>query len=125
MRLGEFDPREKVPYSGIKPGIINDPSHNDLAVEVATKTPVLLKNEVASKSGKKALPLRANDIRKIAVLGPQADRVELGDYSGEIEPRFRITPLAGIQDFIRKIALMSKLSTAREETLREERISSH
>jgi len=105
MRLGEFDPREKVPYSGIKPGIINDPSHNDLAVEVATKTPVLLKNEVASKSGKKALPLRANDIRKIAVLGPQADRVELGDYSGEIEPRFRITPLAGIQDFIKKNSL--------------------
>ena len=43
MRLGEFDPQNIVPYAGIKPNIINDPSHNDLAVEIATKTPVLLK----------------------------------------------------------------------------------
>ncbi len=95
MRLGEFDPKEKVPYAGIKPGIINDPSHNDLAVEIATKTPVLLKNEIALKTGKKALPLNLTDIKKIAVLGPQADKVELGDYSGDVEPEFKITPLAG------------------------------
>ena len=50
MRLGEFDPPQKVPYAGIKPGIINDPSHNDLALEIATKTPVLLKNETSIKN---------------------------------------------------------------------------
>ncbi|MCX6011857.1 MAG: glycoside hydrolase family 3 C-terminal domain-containing protein, partial [Chloroflexi bacterium] len=100
MRLGEFDPQNIVTYAGIKPGIINDPSHNDLAVEIATKTPVLLKNTVVSKTGKKALPLIANDIKKIAVLGPQAERVELGDYSGEAEPKFKITPLAGIKNYI-------------------------
>ncbi len=100
MRLGEFDPKNIVPYSGIKPGIINDPSHNDLAVEIATKTPVLLKNNVVSKTGKKALPLDANSIKKIAVLGPQADKVELGDYSGEVEPKYKITPLAGIKNYV-------------------------
>src|SRR5690606_6637193 len=41
MRIGEFDPKEIVPYAGIKPQIVNDPSHNDLALEIATKTPVL------------------------------------------------------------------------------------
>ncbi len=51
MRLGEFDPREIVPYTGIKPGIINDPSHNNLALEIATKTPVLLKNSTITKTG--------------------------------------------------------------------------
>ena len=69
MRFGEFDPQNIVPYAGIKPSIINDPSHNDLAVEIATKTPVLLKNNIVAKTGNKALPLNANSIKKIAVLG--------------------------------------------------------
>ena len=100
MRLGEFDPQNIVPYAGIKPSIINDPSHNDLAVEIATKTPVLLKNNVLLKGGRKALPLDGNTLKKIAVLGPQANKVELGDYSGEAEPRFKITPLAGIKQYL-------------------------
>jgi beta-glucosidase-like glycosyl hydrolase len=99
MRIGEFDPQNIVPYAGIKASIINDPSHNDLAVEIATKAPVLLKNEVVAKTGKKALPLN-NTIKKIAVLGPQADKVELGDYSGEAEAKYKITPLTGIKNYI-------------------------
>ena len=102
MRLGEFDPREIVPYSGIKPGIINDPSHNDLALEIATKTPVLLKNSTLTKTGNKALPIDLKNVKKIAVLGPQADKVELGDYSGQIEPHFSISPLEGIQNYIKE-----------------------
>ncbi len=101
MRLGEFDPPEIVPYAGIKPNIINDPSHNDLAIEVATKTPVLLKNEVVVHPDEKALPINLKNIKKIAVLGPQADKVELGDYSGPIEPDLSISPLLGIQDYIK------------------------
>jgi beta-glucosidase len=102
MRLGEFDPQNLVPYSGIKPVIINDPSHNDLALEIATKTPVLLKNNPVAKTGKKALPINTSAIKKIAILGPQADQVELGDYSGQIEAKYRITPLAGIRNYIEK-----------------------
>ena len=100
MRLGEFDPQSIVPYAGIKPSIINDPSHNDLALDIATKTSVLLKNNVVLKSGKKALPLDANTLKKIAVLGSQAEKVELGDYSGEAEAKYKITPLAGIKNYI-------------------------
>lgn len=100
MRLGEFDPQNIVPYAGIKPSIINDPSHNDLALEIATKSPVLLKNNLVGKSGKKALPLNAGTIKKIAVLGPQADKVELGDYSGEADPKYKITPLEGIKNYL-------------------------
>ncbi|MBN2172854.1 MAG: glycoside hydrolase family 3 C-terminal domain-containing protein [Bacteroidales bacterium] len=102
MRLGEFDPQEIVPYAGIKPEIVNDPSHNDLAIEVATKTPVLLKNEVVVKPNEKALPLNTGHIKKIAVLGPQADKVELGDYSGPIELELSISPLVGIQNYIKE-----------------------
>ena len=102
MRIGEFDPPEIVPYAGIKPGIINDPSHNDLAVEVATKTPVLLKNNPVKDTGRKALPVGLKNIKKIAVLGPQAGKIELGDYSGEVEPSLQITPLAGIENYIKQ-----------------------
>jgi beta-glucosidase len=102
MRLGEFDPQNIVPYAGIKPNIINDPSHNDLALEIATKTPVLLKNENGVKTGKKALPLNGKSLKKIAVLGPQADKVELGDYSGEVEASLKVTPLAGIKNYIKQ-----------------------
>lgn len=100
MRIGEFDPKEIVPYAGIKPSIINDPSHNDLAIEVATKTPVLLKNETVTKTGEKALPVDLKKIKKIAVLGPQANKIELGDYSGEVEQHLKITPLKGIKTYI-------------------------
>lgn len=102
MRLGEFDPKSKVPYAGIKPNIINDPAHNDLAIEVATKTPVLLKNNLVAGKGRKALPLKTDEIKKIAVIGPQADRVELGPYSGDTEASLTVTPLAGIKNYIEK-----------------------
>jgi beta-glucosidase len=109
MRIGEFDPPNVVPYAGIKSSIINDPSHNELAVEIATKTPVLLKNTIVARTGKTALPLNANSIKKIAVLGPQADKIELGDYSGEVEPSLKITPLAGIQNYIKQNGLNTEV----------------
>ncbi|MHB9055099.1 MAG: glycoside hydrolase family 3 C-terminal domain-containing protein [Paludibacteraceae bacterium] len=100
MRLGEFDPKAKVPFAGIKPTIINDPSHHDLAIEIAEKTPVLLKNNKLTQSGENALPINLKNIKKIAVLGPQADKVELGDYSGPVEPGLSVSPLQGIQKYI-------------------------
>jgi beta-glucosidase len=101
MRLGEFDPAPMVPFAGIKPSRINDESHNDLALEIATKTPVLLKNEKIA-TGDRALPLQACNVRKIAVLGPQANKIELGDYSGPVEAHYQSTPLQGITDFVQK-----------------------
>ena len=100
MRLGEFDPPAIVPYSRIRQDIINDPAHNDLALEIATKSPVLLKNEPVASTGTKALPLQSGKIRTIAVLGPQADRVELGDYSGPVEADLSISHLQGLRNYI-------------------------
>lgn len=100
MKLGEFDPAPKVPYSGIKPDVINDPSHNELAMEIATKTPVLLKNEKSTTTGEKALPFNPKNIQKIAILGPHADKIELGDYSGPVEDSLQSTPLDGLRQFI-------------------------
>lgn len=107
MRIGEFDPTDKVPYADIEPEVINAPAHTELAVEVATKTAVLLKNTAVSQSEPKALPLNASELKKIAVIGPLADRVELGPYSGTPLESNIITPLAGI-----KALLAEKESTA-------------
>ncbi|MEZ5069451.1 MAG: glycoside hydrolase family 3 C-terminal domain-containing protein [Bacteroidales bacterium] len=99
MRSGEFDPPVRVPYASIGRDVINSAAHADLALEVAQKTPVLLKNERLA-SGQKALPLDAGTLRTLAVIGPQADKVELGPYSGRPLEENMITPLAGIRAYL-------------------------
>lgn len=100
MRLGEFDPPSMVPYTLAQQNIIGSPANKALAEEVATRTPVLLKNNVVAKTNRKALPINGAAIKKIALIGPQADEVELGPYSGRPAPENMITPLAGIKNYI-------------------------
>jgi beta-glucosidase-like glycosyl hydrolase len=101
MRTGEFDPDKAVVYSQYQTNMVNSPANQALAHEVATKTPVLLKNEAVQGTSQKALPLDASKIGKIALLGPQADEVELGPYSGRPAPENMITPLAGITKYLK------------------------
>ncbi len=100
MRLGEFDPAAKVPYSLTQKELIGSLANKALAKEVATKTPVLLKNDISVKTNKKALPLNSAEIKKIALIGPQADKVELGPYSGRPSKENMISPYAGIKKYI-------------------------
>ena len=89
MRLGMFDPPERVPYSSI-PYELNDcPEHHELAVEAARRTITLLKNNGI-------LPL-SPDIKRIAVVGPNADdrEVLLANYKGI--PSETVTILDGIR----------------------------
>jgi len=88
--LGEFDPPEMVPFTKIPLSKLDCQEHRDLALLAARKSIVLLKNE------NNFLPLNKNTIKKIAVIGPNADRAILGGYSGT--PAYRISPLMGIKD---------------------------
>ncbi|HEX9886574.1 MAG TPA: glycoside hydrolase family 3 C-terminal domain-containing protein [Longimicrobiales bacterium] len=90
FRLGMFDPPERVPYAAIPYGVNDSEPHRALALESARKSIVLLRNEDG------ALPL-SRDVRTIAVLGPNADDVEvlLGNYNGI--PSEPVTPLEGIR----------------------------
>jgi beta-glucosidase len=74
--LGEFSPAEKVPYSRIDQATLESEAHAALALKAARAAIVLLKNEGA------ALPLDAAALQSIAVIGPHADDVTLGGYSG-------------------------------------------
>ena len=89
FRLGEFDPPEEVPYSSIPEGKLDSQENRDLALEVAQKSIVLLKNE-------SMLPLQKEKIKSIAVIGPNAAEAELGIYSGF--PNVKVSPLEGIKE---------------------------
>ena len=90
FRLGMFDPPEMVPYTAIPYSVVDCAEHRELAREAARKSIVLLKNEG------NILPL-SRRIRTLAVIGPNANDVEvlLGNYNGT--PADPITPLAGLK----------------------------
>ncbi len=91
FRLGMFDSPEMVPYAQI-PFDVNDcQEHRELALQTARESIVLLKNE------NNFLPLDKG-LKSIAVIGPNADDVQvlLGNYHGT--PSQAITPLEGIRN---------------------------
>ena len=90
MRLGEFDPWDKQPWSDLKPAIINSPAHHAVALKAAQASIVLLKND------RGLLPLNPAALKSVAVIGPLADRVILNNYSGIV--RDVVTPLAGLRN---------------------------
>jgi len=99
FRLGMFDPPEQVSYTQIPYKIVDSPKHRELALRAAQESIVLLKNE------DNVLPLR-KDLEAIAVIGPNADNLQvlLGNYSGT--PAKAVTPLEGIR---RKISPSTEL----------------
>ena len=112
MRIGEFDPPAKVPYSQTQANMVGSPANKALAKEVATKTPVLLKNNVVAKTNRKALPLNAADLKKIALIGPQANKAELGPYSGRPAQENMISPVAGIKKYISEKGFSAEVVTS-------------
>ena len=109
MRTGEFDPPSMDPYALYQTNRVNAPAHKELAREIATKTPVLLKNDRVAGTDKKALPLHPATLKKIALIGPQADEVELGPYSGRPEPANLVSPLAGITNYVNEAGLSCEI----------------
>ena len=91
FRLGMFDPPERVPYAAIPASSNDSKEHRRLAVDAARESIVLLKNE------NNTLPLR-KDLKTIAVIGPNANDVDvlLGNYNGT--PADPVTPLQGIRN---------------------------
>lgn len=66
--------------------------HVDMARKVAEESVILLKNE------KNLLPLDVNKIKSLAVIGPNADQVQYGDYSCTRDNSTGVSVLEGIRD---------------------------
>jgi beta-glucosidase len=93
MKLGMFDPAEKVKYAQI-PFSKNDSPENDaVAQKMARESMVLLKNTGI-------LPLDKTKIKTLAVIGPNADNVRVlyGNYNGTSS--HPITVLQGIKNAV-------------------------
>lgn len=84
-----FAPDPANPYAKLGPEAVNTPAHRALALEAARKSIVLLKND------KSLLPL--SPTARIAVIGPDADALEIleANYHGTaVDP---VTPLQGLR----------------------------
>ena len=90
IRLGMFDPPERVPYTKIPYSENDSAAHRQLARQTERESIVLLKNQGGF------LPLKSS-ITKIAVVGPSAnDPIGLlGNYNGISSKQ--VTPLEGIK----------------------------
>lgn len=73
--------------------VLNDPVHNQTALETAREAIILLKNE------NNLLPLNKGSLSSIAVIGPNADEELLGGYSTP-EVRYFISVLDGIKKHV-------------------------
>ncbi|MBN1905974.1 MAG: glycoside hydrolase family 3 C-terminal domain-containing protein [Deltaproteobacteria bacterium] len=90
MKLGMFDPQEMVPFASIPYSVVDSKPHQELALEAARKSMVLLKNDRGT------LPFNKS-VKQVAVIGPNADRLEslLANYNGF--PSNPVTPYQGIK----------------------------
>lgn len=75
--------------------VLNDKSHDAVALEAARKSLILLKNK------NNILPLNPNSIKSIAVIGPNADTIRLGTYSTQA-PKYFVTVRQGIEEMAGK-----------------------
>jgi beta-glucosidase len=88
--LGSFDDKTKIAYTNIPYSVVESNKHVQLSLEAARKSIVLLKND------NNILPLKKG-IKTLAVIGPNANEVDvlLANYHGL--PTKSVGPLEGLQ----------------------------
>lgn len=72
---------------------LHTPAHVALSQQIAEESIILLKND------KNILPLDRSKLSSIAVIGPNANKVQYGDYSSTRDNRSGVTVLDGIKQF--------------------------
>ncbi len=73
---------------------IHTPEHISLSRRIAEESVILLKNEG------NLLPLDAAGLKSIAVIGPNADQVQFGDYCWTKSNRDGVTVLSGLRELL-------------------------
>ena len=94
FELGMFDPAESLPWAKIPASAISSEKNNALATQAARESIVLLEN-------KGVLPL-SKSIKTIAVIGPNAEDIELlnGNYGGTPTENHKHSLLEGIRNAV-------------------------
>ena len=94
FKLGDFDSPSMVPYQLINSSHLNTPANQALNLQAARESIVLLKNTLET------LPLSMDGMRKLAVIGPNANATQtlLSNYEGI--PSAVISVLKGIEEAV-------------------------
>lgn len=89
IRLGFFDGEGDCPYTEMGEEYINNEEHRKLSLQIAQESVVLLKNE------NRLLPIKPEQTKSLAVIGPLADVWYKDWYCGI--PPYTVTVLEGIK----------------------------
>ena len=125
MEVGDFDSDDLVSWTKIPETVVASKEHKQLALDMARKSIVLLKNtecsplnaEAASARGTKVpvLPLSKDD--NIIVMGPNANDsvMQWGNYAGY--PTKTVTALEGIRQLLGNVPYLQGCGLTRNETV--------
>lgn len=89
---GLFD--DELPDTTALKSNVHTPKAIEVALNTARESIVLLENR------DNCLPLSASKLSSIAVIGPNADHVQFGDYSWSDQKKDGVTPLEGIRKLV-------------------------
>lgn len=115
FKIGMFDPADRNPYASIGREVIECEAHKKHAYRMAQESMVLLKNENS------ILPLDVRRVKKLALIGPNADNEQtlLANYFGT--PSVIMTPYKSLKErygdrieitYIKGVDFVSKLEKA-------------
>ncbi len=115
FKIGMFDPTDRNPYASIGREVIECEAHKKHAYRMAQESMVLLKNENS------ILPLDVRRVKKLALIGPNADNEQtlLANYFGT--PSVIMTPYKSLKErygdrieitYIKGVDFVSKLEKA-------------
>ncbi len=92
VELGMFDPADRLPWANLGESVISSEAFDALATQAARESMVLLENKGA------VLPL-SKGLKTLAVIGPNADDIELlnGNYGGTPTKAHQHSLLEGIR----------------------------
>ncbi len=86
FRIHKFSPNRNK-------GAFNTKEHQQVTYEIASEAMILLKND------RRVLPMNKHNLKRILVVGPNADKVHAaGGNSSGVKAFYEITPLQGLQD---------------------------
>lgn len=115
VRLGELDVKyvdlacSRVLYAKFKAGLFENPYGlpiEEYEKKVRTKENVALSRRISEesvvmvKNEGNLLPLDMKKLKSVAVIGPNANQVQFGDYTWSRNNKDGITPLQGIQNLV-------------------------
>ena len=86
--LGEFDGASATPWSSLGESDLESAANQAMALKAAQESIVLLKNGIPEGGSNPLLPITTD--KKVALIGPYANQIMLGDYSGT--PTYTTTP---------------------------------